>query len=54
MRIATAEIEIAFGAGNEEWFFLIQGVEPLEVEITAVHDVAGTGHGHKVNQGQGA
>ena len=50
VRIATAEIEIAFGAGNEERFGLMQDVEPLEVEIAAVHDVVGAGHRHKMVQ----
>ena len=50
MRVAAAEIEIAFGTGNEERFCLMQDVESLEVEIAAVHDVVGAGHGHKMIQ----
>ena len=50
VRIATAEIEIAFGTGNEKRFCLLQDVESPKVEITAVHDVVGAGHGYKMIQ----
>ena len=50
VRIATAEIEVAFGTSNEERFCLMQDVKPREVEITAVHDVVGAGHGHQMIQ----
>jgi len=44
-RIEPAGVEIRLGAGHEEGAGLVQNVEPLEVQISTVHHVNGTGFG---------
>src|ERR1039458_8220060 len=36
-------IKVSLGARDEEFSGLIQRVEPLEVQVTPIHDVEGTG-----------
>jgi hypothetical protein len=40
-RIHALEFEVVFGAGDEEAGGLMEAVESLEVEVTAVHDIEG-------------
>jgi hypothetical protein len=40
-RIHALEFEVGFGAGDEEAGGLMEAVESLEVEVTAVHDIEG-------------
>jgi hypothetical protein len=46
-RVHALEFEIGFGAGGEEAGGLMEAVEPLEVEVAAVHDVEGAGLGNQ-------
>src|SRR5438270_4301382 len=46
-RVDATGIEIGLRAGREEGAGLMQHVEPLEVEIAAVHHVNGTGFGEQ-------
>src|SRR5215510_12401204 len=41
-RVDTLEFEVGSGTGNEEALALMEPVEPLEVEISAIHDIEGT------------
>ena len=38
-RVHALEFEVGFGAGDEEAGGLIEAVEPLEVEVSAIHNV---------------
>ena len=38
-RIDALEFEVGLGAGDEEAGGLVQAVEPLEVEVAAIHNV---------------
>ena len=40
-RLHALEFEVGFGAGDEEAGGLMEAVESLEVEVTAVHDIEG-------------
>ena len=42
-RIQAPCIEVSLGAGDEEASHLIERIEPLEVQVTPIHDVEGTG-----------
>ena len=42
-RIQAPCIEVLLGAGDEEASHLIERIEPLEVQVTPIHDVEGTG-----------
>ena len=42
MGIATLGIEVFLGARDEETASLVQGVQPLEVEVPAIHQVVGS------------
>ena len=44
-RVKATGSEVRLGAGHEEGASLIQDVEPLEVQIPAVHHVNGAGFG---------
>src|SRR5688500_16366131 len=46
-RIYALEFEVGFGAGNEEAGGLMEAVEPLEVEVTTVHDIEGARLGNQ-------
>jgi hypothetical protein len=50
MRIQPPEREVLPGAGDEECSGPRPAVEPLEVEVAAVHNVEGAGFGHEVVQ----
>ena len=46
-RIDTPCIQVRLGAGDEEGTGLLQGVQPLEVQIAAIHDVDRSGFRHQ-------
>src|SRR5262245_13515014 len=41
-RADTLEFEVGSGTGNEEALALMEPVEPLEVEVSAIHNIEGT------------
>ena len=48
MRITTLSLEIRFAAGHEEAAGFVKAVQPLEVEIAAIHDVERAGLGQQL------
>ena len=47
MGIAALGFEIGFGTGDKEAFRLVQLIEPIEVDVTSVHDVESAGLGQQ-------
>ena len=48
MRVAALDLEIGLGAGDEEAAGLVKAVQPLEIEVAAIHDVEGAGLGQQL------
>src|SRR3989338_8016353 len=48
VRIESSELEIAFGANHKEGQGLMERIKTLEVEVTAIQDVEGTGLGNEI------
>ena len=42
-RVSPLELEVVFGSGDEEGFAGVDFVEPLEIEISAIHEVVRAG-----------
>ena len=47
MPIAPLGFEVGLGAGDKEAFGLVQLIEPIEVDVAAVHDVESAGLGQQ-------
>jgi hypothetical protein len=48
MRVSALGLEISLGADDEEAAGLMKATEPIEVDVSAIHDVDGTGLGHQL------
>src|SRR5690242_3067321 len=46
-RVDSFAFEVGFGAGNEEALALVEAIEPLEIQVSAVHDVEGARLGNQ-------
>jgi hypothetical protein len=46
-RIDPMRVEVGFGAGDEERACLVQSVQPLKIDISAIHHVDGAGLRHQ-------
>lgn len=50
LQIKSLELEIAFGANDKEGQSLMKEIETLEIEITPIQDIKGTGLGYELVQ----
>ena len=48
MRVSALGLEVSLGADDEEAAGLMKATEPIEVDVSAIHDVDGTGLGHQL------